>query len=538
VTNFANEDEASRAAQSTKTRIDVHGDPEHVLDKIRKELVRPPLARSPGRIGNEIFRNVVLVRLGRDDDDEPILIHYTISTLTELLTQRMTFYSIGRSGGERVMDPPALRVKEILEAPDVLDVPVVQQIVNAPVFGPKGELRTELGLLKEARVWYEPADGMMLAWPIPEAPTDEAIMLARGWIEEIFWDFPFDTLADRANAWALLLQQFVRPMIVGPTPLYVVEAPTAATGKSLLVTAATLPALGYELAAQLAPSSAEEWRKKLVSFLLKGKPVFFLDNIKTDTERLSVATLEAAVTQGSVEDRILGQSKQVTVPARCLWVVTVNNPRLSQEIARRGVQIRLDARMARPQSRTNFRHEQLTEWIREHRGHLVWSALTIIQAWVARGRPRPSPSVPAFGSFEAWREVLGGILNVIGYGDAFLGNASTFWSEHTDDESEDTCLALDHWWAHHADRNVTARELMHTVIIDPGGGVPVTVGDLLLDDDDGKLSPRGKTRNLGVRLKKLERKVLCNYRVESTHGRSNLTLYALRRDGAQKQDHG
>jgi len=223
----------------------------------------------------------------------------------------------------------------------------------------------------------------------------------------------------------------------------------------------------------------------------------------------------------------------VTVPARCLWVVTVNNPRLAQEIARRGVQIRLDAKMARPQSRTNFRHPELVEWIREHRGYLVWAALTIVQAWIARGRPGPQSNVPSFGGFESWRTTMGGILGVIGYGTDCLGNAATFWSEHTDNETDETCIALDHWWARHGDRPVTAHDLMQTTIVDVSGTSVVTIGDLLLDDDSTHLTPRGRTRNLGVQLKKLERKVLCHYRVESSKGRANMTYYALRRTEQQ-----
>jgi hypothetical protein len=46
------------------------------------------------------------------------------------------------------------------------------------------------------------------------------------------------------------------------------------------------------------------------------------------------------------------------------------------------------------------------------------ACLTLCQAWIAAGRPRGARSI---GSFEAWSQVIGGILEIAGV-DGFLGN--------------------------------------------------------------------------------------------------------------------
>jgi len=53
-------------------------------------------------------------------------------------------------------------------------------------------------------------------------------------LDELLIDFPFADEASRANALALLLLPYVRPLIVGPTPLHLITAPTQGTGKDLL----------------------------------------------------------------------------------------------------------------------------------------------------------------------------------------------------------------------------------------------------------------------------------------------------------------
>jgi putative DNA primase/helicase len=65
--------------------------------------------------------------------------------------------------------------------------------------------------------------------------------------------------------------------------------------------------------------------------------------------------------------------------------------------------------MPRPHLRTGFRQPKLREWVGSHRACLVWSALSLVRAWIAAGRPKGKKG---FGMYESYSEVIGGILEV------------------------------------------------------------------------------------------------------------------------------
>lgn len=107
---------------------------------------------------------------------------------------------------------------------------------------------------------------------------------------------------------------------------------------------------------------------------------------------------------------MLGKSEQVSLPVRCVWVATANNPTLSTEISRRCIRIRIDPRVDKPWQREGFKHPKLRTWIDTNRGELVWAALVICRYGLqhgATGRP--------LGSYEAWSDVLGRILAGAGF---------------------------------------------------------------------------------------------------------------------------
>src|SRR5262249_7363276 len=158
--------------------------------------------------------------------------------------------------------------------------------------------------------------------------------------------FPFVSESEKAHAVATALAPFVRDLIDGPTPLYSVEAPSAGTGKTLLVELLTLPALGRPISAMTEGRDEDEWRKRLFAKLRSAPSILLLDNIK---RRLESGALASAITSYPLwEDRILGVSEIARVPVRCIWIATGNNPALSSEMTRRTVRIRLDAQVDRP----------------------------------------------------------------------------------------------------------------------------------------------------------------------------------------------
>jgi hypothetical protein len=180
--------------------------------------------------------------------------------------------------------------------------------------------------------------------------------------------------------------------------------------------------------------------------------VLLIDNVR---HRLESASLAAAITTiGRYEDRVVGTSDVAAPPVRCMWIATANNPTMSDELARRTLRIRLDAKMEHPESRTGFRHSDLKSWVEQYDDVLRLTALTLIQAWIAAGRIRGRRRI---GMFESFCETIGGILEFAGI-PGFLGNLDSHRSES---DQATTALQgfIQRWWRDFGDRVVCVGEL-------------------------------------------------------------------------------
>src|SRR5262249_25049306 len=148
---------------------------------------------------------------------------------------------------------------------------------------------------------------------------------------------------------------------------------------------------------------------------------------------LKSPALEAALTSECWADRMLGETRIVHAKITATWLATANNLQVGGDLARRIVSIRLDAKLERPDERdpAKFKHPELLAWAKTNRGRLMWAALTLIKAWVAREKP---PGKQVMGSYESWAQTLGGILEVSGM-TTFLTNLKQF-RQNTDSDVE------------------------------------------------------------------------------------------------------
>jgi 5S rRNA maturation endonuclease (ribonuclease M5) len=347
--------------------------------------------------------------------------------------------------------PPNEVVRDILATPDK-PLPLITRIVEIPIFGPDLSLQITPGYYPVSRTYYSPTQGLVIP-PVPLAPTKAEVERARRMIlEDLLSDFPFTSQSEIAHSVALLLLPFIREVIDGPTPLHLIEAPTAGTGKGLLTWALTYLFIGNFVALMTEGRDEDEWRKRITAKLRRGPSVIIIDNLR---RRLDSAAVASALTSLVWEDRLLGQSETLNLPIRATWIVNGNNPALSAEMSRRAVRIRLDSKHDRPWLRTKFRHPNLMQWVKSSRGELIAAVLTLIQAWVAAGHPKSSG--PTLGTYESWSDVIGGILDVIEI-PGFLGNLEEVY-EASDAEGSVWRGLTRAWWEAHGDREVGVSEL-------------------------------------------------------------------------------
>ena len=372
-----------------------------------------------------------------DDEGRPVAAMVTDERLRHMLARLAIWRRAARNGDLVPAHPPTALIKSILATPDPR-LPVLAGIVMTPVFGRGGTLLTEPGYHPDARLFYCPTPGFTVP-AIPALPTADDVAQARALLlDDLLGDFPFTSLAERAHAVSLLLLGFLRAMIDGPTPLHLIEKPAPGTGATLMVDAIATILTGAGASVMTEASDDEEWRKRVTAKLRQIPALLLIDNIH---HKLDSSALAAALTAPFWEDRILGVSEMTRLPIRCLWIATGNNPEFSNEMARRLVRIRLDARVDQPWRRDGFRHPDLMIWVRANRSRLVAACLTLCRAWIAAGRPRGSRSI---GSYESWAQTMGGVLEVAGI-NGFLGNLDEMM-EASDGEGAVWRSFVSAWW--------------------------------------------------------------------------------------------
>ena len=94
-----------------------------------------------------------------------------------------------------------------------------------------------------------------------------------------------------------------------------------------------------------------------------------------------------------------------------------------------------------PWLRAGFKHPLITEWARENRSALVHAALTVVQAWIAAGKPLHATRL---GSFESWSGIMGGVLEVAGI-PGFLCNLNELY-EAADTDGQMWREFTGTWW--------------------------------------------------------------------------------------------
>jgi hypothetical protein len=277
--------------------------------------------------------------------------------------------------------------------------------------------------------------------PLSESPSPEDVRSACDLLcNELLGEFPFTDVSDVAHVLAAMILPFVRRMIDGATPLHLIEAPTVGSGKGLVANVISIVATGAKCESCTLPEKDDDIRKMLTAELLRARPMILLDNADEGRD-LHSPSLASVLTATTWTDRVLSQSKMVSVVNQALWLMTGNNPQLNLELTRRCVRVRIDPRLDRPWQREGFRHPDLVAWVRINRGVLVHAILTLVQAWIAAERPLHQRRL---GSFERWSEVIGGVLAVAGV-DGFLANLDQLYQQ-ADQQTENWREFTSAWW--------------------------------------------------------------------------------------------
>lgn len=356
-------------------------------------LVRPVITEAEGADG----RPTRLVELTR----------ITLPYMRQLMDCAAVYQKPGSGDGPEWVPtfPPKEVAEMILDRNGHWPFPDVVGVIAAPTLRPDGSLVSAAG--------YDPSTRLYLTGDvdlpqISENPTRDAAMASLARLNALLDEFPFVGDGSRSVALSALISPVVRGMLPR-APIHAVTAPAAGTGKSYLLDLGSIIATGFPCAVQSVGRDEAETEKRLVGSILTGSPIICLDNINAVFGNDFLCQI---ATQARVEVRPLGGSAKVTVEPRTMIFADGNNMVLTGDLTRRAIVARLDAEVEDPHKR-QFNGNPAGDIMRD-RGRYVADAITIVQAYIAAGRPG---KLPKLASFDGWSDNVRSALVWLGCDD-------------------------------------------------------------------------------------------------------------------------
>jgi len=245
-----------------------------------------------------------------------------------------------------------------------------------------------------------------------QVPTLNDMVAALDYIDLFLCDFIFATPSAKASAVAFMLTMVCRQVIEGSVPMLEVRAPEPQSGKSLLVKM-MIWAITGEHPRMFTPTFRDvaEFEKELFSHLLEGRNYIFMDNVYG---KVQSSFLDMAVTTGYSTKRLLGMNVEGTVYSGMPFVMTANNPQLSDDIKNRIYLLDL----LKPLAGAEFKHGLPEAYAREAGPKLLRALFTLYNHWDKNEKRQPFKERRIDGFIE-WSQVIGGILQAAAI-DGFL----------------------------------------------------------------------------------------------------------------------
>jgi len=360
-------------------------------------------------------------------------------------------------------------------------LPFLHGISSTPMLTEEGSIRCSPGYDPLSGIWCENVPD--LSGLVPNQPTQVDAEDALRKIRHTFKTFCFADAETRFDAntgveiinldhspgvdesgfLAALLTGVCRPSLhLAPGVLiHAASLSGAGAGKGLMARCICKIAFGKNPYAVTAGQSAEELEKRISAELIEGSPVVFLDNL--NNRAFKSDQLASAITENPARVRIFGKLQMVPINTRAFILLTGNGLTVSEDLARRFIEIKLDPRTENPESRA-FSVNILDE-VTKCREELLAACLTIWR-W-GRLSQHLEPGTP-LGSFEQWCRWVRDPLLALGCQDPVKRVSE---AKKQDSQRQRVSEIFLMWWGKHGDRPTEVKDLSDEVktLIDPIG---------------------------------------------------------------------
>jgi CHC2 zinc finger len=474
-----------QAPDFSTTRDDVDGDmvatviagdlPELIINSSDPTATAKDLAALIAERDDFLFNGHAPVRVAAEADCLPRALEITTEMVRVLAHEICipTKELVARSGDVRVPAPLSKDVAQIylhgLEGRWGLKP--FHGITTAPILSDDGAIRTASGYDARTGLWCHSIPDVAIPAKPTKGEAERALRKVRGF----FRTFAFADAArlydpdlgveivdptrsaglDESSFLAALLTAVCRQSL-DLAPGFLCDAPAlsgSGTGKGLLVKAVCVIASGVKPSAFTSGHDAEEFDKRLTSALIDARPAVFLDNF--NNKNLSSDILESALTENPSMVRLMGHTKTVPLHTRAFIGITGNAVQIVYDMARRLLNVHLDARMEDPEQRP-FQPGFLDRIFAE-RANLLAAALTI---WRWGRQTRPKSGKP-LGSYEVWAQWCRDPLLALGMRDPVdrLDEIKA-----ADPKRRALIAVFEQWQTSHGDMLLKAQDLDHEVV--------------------------------------------------------------------------
>lgn len=421
---------------------------------------------------------------------------HTKSTFRTTVAKHVVFQV--ERGDELLPKPPPRELSDSILEYGARGFPKLNGISTAPALLESGHILCEKGYDEESGYLIEPEFDIKVSM----SPTQGDAVKAKHVLGMLVKDYPFSDVASEANAMALLITAVGLPIFTrdgNSVPLFAVSASVQGSGKTHLCQLASLLGFKQDTFLTCGKQRPEEIEKKIITSLKHGQRYILLDN-QPEGKPLSNDSIAAMITGSTVFGRG-AYERDARVNTDVLWMATGNHLQIGDDLKRRTILIELQVDALQPSAR-KFRGDPHL-WVKnpENRGTVYHAVYTMINAWVAAGRP-VDESQESLGSFNLWAEIVAGVLAYAGV-EGFRANKDKV---NRGSQSEEAWHAMiQAWWTGHEDDSIHLGDLFQVdgVMDDPNieMAMPECLAKVPAGDDQHKRRAWIMGRHLAASMK-------------------------------------
>ncbi len=305
---------------------------------------------------------------------------------------------------ERLIDPPAKVIKQILSMHKHRELKPLNAVINAPTITHNNHIVSKQGYDKSTKLYLDCVDHGV---NVPALVSEYEAIAAYHELMKPFGTFDFADDISRSVALSAILTAITRPT-QATAPAFAFDAPKQGSGKTYFCECLGLLATG--IAPAMTPSiekNEDEVRKILLSMIIEGRRFIIWDNIMG---HFNSATMASFLTSERFSGRILGVSQSVEVAHRAMLLLTGNNITLVGDMPRRVLTCRFDTGIENPtQAQRNLSAIgglKPAAYIEHNRYKLATAAITLIRGYLQSDAHRKGGlAKDRLPSFEDWDTV-------------------------------------------------------------------------------------------------------------------------------------